>query len=333
MSTTPTVAREFVQCLQSAIHELKLVLPDGFPPLVDGRRVPVTDIARYLTLLAKQNHDPSLGLRLGANLPPAAFSTLGHLVMVCNTVGQAVVLVEEFQRLITDAFRFTCEPTPAGLACRWRLQPSLTPASQYRVLIDLILSATHQFGLWVANIHEPYSEVRFQYPAVDGSARCQQYFGHPGLYGCEDSGFVVPLEWAERPIRTANRQLQPLLYRQANSELKSILVNAPSASSLSEVILALLPEGQATIERVASTLGISTRSLQRQLSQQNMSFSKVLQTIRYQRAEYLLAETDLSLTEIATRLGYREQSSFSSAFRSWTGHSPREARLKIRQSE
>lgn len=54
-----------------------------------------------------------------------------------------------------------------------------------------------------------------------------------------------------------------------------------------------------------------------------------LTALRTQRAQRLLAETDLSITEIGARVGYSGSSSFAKAFREATGLSPREFRVSV----
>ncbi len=51
--------------------------------------------------------------------------------------------------------------------------------------------------------------------------------------------------------------------------------------------------------------------------------------IRAARAQLLLAETDLSVTEIGARVGYLSSSHFTKAFRSATGATPREFRKSL----
>ena len=53
---------------------------------------------------------------------------------------------------------------------------------------------------------------------------------------------------------------------------------------------------------------------------------RCLQRCRVERAQELLRETDETVTEISLRVGFRSLGSFSSAFRSLTGESPREYR-------
>jgi AraC family transcriptional regulator len=54
-----------------------------------------------------------------------------------------------------------------------------------------------------------------------------------------------------------------------------------------------------------------------------------LATLRVQRAQQLLAETDLSISELSARVGYSSPSHFSKAFRQSTGLTPRAFRAAI----
>jgi AraC-like DNA-binding protein len=55
-----------------------------------------------------------------------------------------------------------------------------------------------------------------------------------------------------------------------------------------------------------------------------------LAAIRANRAQQLLAETDLSITQVAVRVGYLSASHFTKAFRLATGTTPREFRNSLR---
>jgi AraC family transcriptional regulator len=54
-----------------------------------------------------------------------------------------------------------------------------------------------------------------------------------------------------------------------------------------------------------------------------------LATLRAAQAQTLLAETDLSVTEIASRVGYSSPSHFTKAFRQATGLTPRSFRAAL----
>ena len=78
---------------------------------------------------------------------------------------------------------------------------------------------------------------------------------------------------------------------------------------------------------VAQKLAISTRTLSRKLRDEDVAFREILEETRAALAKRYLAERDLPVSEIAWLLGYVEVSSFTNAFKRWTGMTPRQFRL------
>ena len=72
---------------------------------------------------------------------------------------------------------------------------------------------------------------------------------------------------------------------------------------------------------------MSTRTLSRKLRKEGVAFSTILDETRAPLAKSYLAERDLPVTEIAWLLGYREVSSFTHAFKRWSGMTPQQFRL------
>lgn len=88
------------------------------------------------------------------------------------------------------------------------------------------------------------------------------------------------------------------------------------------VIAGMLTAGTPTIERLATASGIGVRTIQRRLHAEGNTFSDLLESLRLDLATAGLAESGISVGEIAMRLGYRQQSSFTRAVRRWTGIPP-----------
>ena len=82
-----------------------------------------------------------------------------------------------------------------------------------------------------------------------------------------------------------------------------------------------LPQ-QPSLAMVAAALHMSNRTLQRLLQHQHTRFRDLLASCRHQAAVQYLAQGELSLQQISTKLGFAEQSSFQKAFKSWHGCSP-----------
>ncbi len=104
---------------------------------------------------------------------------------------------------------------------------------------------------------------------------------------------------------------------------------APAADftdSLSQLIRSLLPEGYPNLAIAAESAGMSIRTFQRRLEDNNLSYSDLVDQVRFERATELLQDRSIKLIDIAFELGYTEPANFSKAFKRWTGVSPREFR-------
>lgn len=121
-----------------------------------------------------------------------------------------------------------------------------------------------------------------------------------------------------------------------NPELKALLTGyldriiASSEIGLQHQILALirelLPTGGCSLAVIAEHKFISVRTLQRRLAAEGLVFERLVDDVRREQATALLEDPALQISDVAGLLGYVEQSSFSHAFRRWTGKSPRDWR-------
>lgn len=93
--------------------------------------------------------------------------------------------------------------------------------------------------------------------------------------------------------------------------------------AICRLIETLLPGGYPVIDEVAQLLQVSTRTFQRQLSEEGLSYSGLVERCRGRVACESLKHTRDPVRDIAALLGYRDVSSFSRAFLRWTGKTPR----------
>lgn len=100
-----------------------------------------------------------------------------------------------------------------------------------------------------------------------------------------------------------------------------------SLSTSAKAVLGLqFLDGAPGIARLAQWAGISQRTLQRRLSDENTSFSALLETVRRDMALQDLSTGHETMDSIAARLGYERQSTFTRAVRRWTGKTPSQIR-------
>jgi AraC-like DNA-binding protein len=89
----------------------------------------------------------------------------------------------------------------------------------------------------------------------------------------------------------------------------------------------MLPTGEVSIEALANELGVSKRTIQRNLAVNNTTFKEQLKHVREEFAKKYLKNTNISIKEVAFLLGYEEPNSFARAFKAWTGKTVTEYRI------
>lgn len=78
-----------------------------------------------------------------------------------------------------------------------------------------------------------------------------------------------------------------------------------------------------TVSKLARTAGLSPSQLTRQFrAHTGLTPQRFITLARIERASQLLAETTMTITQIATNLGYHDTAHFSRQYKTYTGHSP-----------
>lgn len=92
--------------------------------------------------------------------------------------------------------------------------------------------------------------------------------------------------------------------------------------SVYQLAESLLRLGSLDLAAAAEATGSSERSLQRHLAACGVSFSTIVERVRYQAACRMLADPRHRVIDVATELGYLDAANFTRAFRRWAGVSP-----------
>lgn len=155
-------------------------------------------------------------------------------------------------------------------------------------------------------------------PEIEASTMC------PVRIRAPINAIAFPNHLLDQPIPTANRTL----FRLVGGYLDR--VKAASRVSLAQrvedYVRGALPSGTCSIERCAKKLGTSVRTLQSRLADTGVRFSDILERQRMELAKVYLQDGEVTLDEVALRLGYSEQTSFGRAFKRWTGETPQRFR-------
>ena len=137
-------------------------------------------------------------------------------------------------------------------------------------------------------------------------------------------GFPAPiLDW---PVPSSNKLTYTLL--KSYLDRMKLMSNVSIEERVEAYIRGALASGDCTIERCAKRLGLAVRTLQQHLTKSGLQFSNMLEAQRIECAKDYLLNSDSPLCDVASMLGYSEQTSFCRAFRRWTGTTPHAIRAR-----
>ena len=204
-------------------------------------------------------------------------------------------------------------------------------------------SDVHQIEFWMASLvrvcreligtnFKPI-EVRLMHDRRDNAREMEKLLGCAVKTGANVDEIIFSRESGEYPIVSADPYLNRLCVRICEETLARLgKKTSPLKVKVENAIAALLPHGKMHVDAIAVQLGMSTRTLTRKLASEGHSFTKILEGLRFALARRYLAESEMSISEIAWLLGYSEVANFTHAFHRRTGTSPRTARAKARRS-
>ena len=304
--------------MASGLEASELTIPD--------RRFPVSNYFRLFQQMADASRDPDIGLTVGRVTFLKGLNLQLYLSTVCQSFRDYLNLIPSALRLRGDIGQITAYRDGNLVELRW--EPLLSQTGLKRYISDDILAAS--VGIFSSLCVMPVSVVKanFTYSRPQDMTRLENTFGRNLAFDQPYSSVFFEREALGFSILKQDYQVWA---DQDNPFWEFFEGDDPAdqlLSNLRQSIVQYLPEGEVTIDKLASKLNISRRTLQRRLSERDTSFLNILQEVRSKGALRYLSDKRLGITEIAFLLGYGDQGSFSSAFKSWHGVSPRDYRRK-----
>lgn len=285
--------------------------PDGLVPLAVFE-----DLLRFA--LARTG-DPAFGLRCAEYVDLRSQGFWGYALMASRTLRERIGVHLRYQAL----------RGPFDLTVREE-GPAVTIEVRPRALSYELLPLVLDWGMAGSCLHlrrraHPRVlplEMWLSYGERPHHGLLREMVGGPVIFDAPCNRYQFPASELDRPLQgdpylaqLATTQLDAKLARICESEHRIFVddVRQRLASRLTS---------DASLARIARDLRVSARTLQRQLAALGVSFQELLEEVRLTRARQYLLESDDSIEQIASRLGYGDSSNFRRAFRRWTGSSP-----------
>jgi len=283
----------------------------GLPPAVltdPDLRVSVELMGRMFEMAAEQSGVEDFALRIAEHRRISNMGAVGLVIREQPTLRKAIAAYARYQWLQNDAYSLSLEEFGDQAVLRIH-----GPAWQQRQVQELsVATAVKTLKAVMGETWKPL-EVRLTHSAPARTETHRRVFGVTPLFNQDGMAVVLPRADLELAIPSAD----PDMAREVTAYLEQMTEGrrVDLRDRVGDLIVALLPDGVCSVERVAQHLGMDRRTLHRRLAAEGATFSAILDTTRQDMAASLLTTSDRPLQSVADLLGFSSLSAFAHWFR------------------
>jgi AraC-like DNA-binding protein len=288
-----------------------------------GARIPLPAMTRLWDLAVEVTADPCFGVSAGQHIHPTTFHALGYAWLASNTLREALDRFVRYTRLVSTALALRTVAVGAEVELGFDSVSTalpFSPAAGDAGVTALVMLCRTSYGESFCPLR-----IRLQRPRPPCEPQFAAFFRAPIAYDAPDTAVVFAAADLDRELPTGNAELA----RAADDVILRYLAHFDRADVVTQVrikLMELLPSGRTTAPHVAGALHLSTRSLQRKLTEHGTSLARLLEETRRELANQYVQNSRLSVGEITYLLGFSEPASFTRAFHRWSGMSPSASR-------
>ncbi|MGA2864387.1 MAG: AraC family transcriptional regulator ligand-binding domain-containing protein [Verrucomicrobiota bacterium] len=156
----------------------------------------------------------------------------------------------------------------------------------------------------------------------------ESHFGCRVRFKASRDALVFRNSDLDLPFITHNVELLTAIGAHLESELQERNASADVGGQVKHTLKRSLAGKRPTLQQVARDLCMSVRTLQRRLTDADITFRQLVEDTRREMAHHYLKHSTVELNEAAFLLGYEDANSFIRAFHVWEGTSPGEWRTR-----
>ncbi|MBF6064239.1 AraC family transcriptional regulator [Nocardia terpenica] len=286
--------------------------------LARGRsRVTVEQAVRMVQWLWRSTDDELFGLGLHP-MPRGTFRLVCFALLSASTVGAAIRRFSGFRTSLPGFPPVTLHVVGDEARVVFDIGEIRQPVG---LIVDTMLMTAHRFLGWAAGAPIRLRRVEMPYPPSD----LDDYdliFGAPVRFSAAAPALVFDAAVLDTPLLRDEDDLLAFL-----SNAPSAVLGPPDyAVSVTAQVRRILARGLhgdwPGVDAIAAELAMSPPTLRRRLREEHTSPREIREQILRDAAIASLVRGDETVAALSRRLGFSEPSSFSRAFRRWTGSPP-----------
>ena len=270
--------------------------------------------------------DPQFAYHLGRRFHATALGMYGFAFLSSPSFRQTLDFVAKYRQLSAPLVDVALHQE--GFSVVWKISPPLDSRVDARMHKHIVeLQCAMFLTLHRDVMGEAFSprEIRLAYGPPDDAAKYPDLFGCPVLFGQPENQFRFDAACLDRRADLGNELTHTFAKQICDGLLEEFRLSIGVTGEVQHMLLANLMRAK-RFEEVAGRLNMSARTLRRKLREENTSYRQLVDELRKDVAIKYLRETDLTVEDIASTLGFSDAANFRQAFRRWTKAAPHQFR-------
>ncbi len=277
-------------------------------------------VLRFFLMLEQHFNDPAITLRIGEKASMQNFSDLGYATRLESNLATVIEANIKIQILRQNMFATTFDATAKPPYMLWDVHPDFV--SSYAAFVEFSVATYARLSRQILGEPPLLRVVEFQHAARFDVARYEKAFGCPVHFSMPQTRMEMAARQLFRPSPHANPQLFDVALKRYEQPA-SWMARGKSHAAYSYFYLSNeLDKSPPTLDRMATSFGMSERTLRRNLVEEGFPFRELLDRVRQDLCTLYFIEDKRTYGEIALLLGYSDLSAFTRAFKRWHGHAP-----------
>jgi AraC-like DNA-binding protein len=267
-------------------------------------------------------NDTCFGLRAAQFWHPSHLNALGYSWLASRTLREAMNRLERYWQVIGEGAAISIRDEEVGVSIIYYDNP--ISAGGYARVDSIIACAMQMCRINYGENLDPVS-IHLIRTEPQNTLEYKNFFNVDVNFDSTQNSITIPFSAIDKQLIGGNTNISRL-NDQIIIKYLATFAKRGITNQVKDTIFNCFASGEVSKERIALSLNMSVRTMQRKLKGFNTSFSLLLDETRKELAISYLREPENDLAEISFLLGFSQPSSFSRAFKRWTQKTPIEFR-------
>ena len=253
-----------------------------------------------------------------------SFIAMTQTALTARNGAQALARAVGFMRLVLDDLGAQIETDAQRVRLRFIEREGARPPAMFAYATYFILI----YGLlcWLVGRRIPLIEARFRCAEPPAAHEYRLMFCDDMSFDQADSYVDLSPAFLELPVIQTTKSVKPFLRDAPGSFIVKYRNPGSLAARVRKMLRALPMAGWPAADQMALRLHVAEATMRRRLKQEGYTYQSIKDDLRRDIAIGELQDTDRTIADISTAVGFAEPSAFHRAFRKWTGMRPTDYR-------